>query len=66
MAYSFSRIKSCEQCPLKYKYRYIDGMKGQGESIESFLGNMIHKALCRLYQSKMQEREVSPDDLLAY
>jgi putative RecB family exonuclease len=66
MAYSFSHIKTFEQCPLKYKYHYIDGIKVAGESIESFLGNMIHKALRRLYQSKMQEREVSPDDLLTY
>ena len=66
MTYSLSHIKTFEQCPLKYKYRYIDGLKVVREFIESFLGNMTHKALRRLYQDKMQGKETSQDDLLMY
>ena len=48
--YSHSRLSSFEQCPLKFKFRYIDKLKPEIEqSIEGFLGNQVHDTLEWLY-----------------
>jgi len=38
-----------EECPLKYKLRYRDKVTRERETIESFLGGMVHEALKRCY-----------------
>jgi hypothetical protein len=38
-----------EECPLKYKLCYRDGIKGDAESVEGFLGNMVHETLKKCY-----------------
>ena len=35
--YSHSRLESFENCPLKYKFRYIDGIKKAEQGVEAFL-----------------------------
>ena len=47
--FSFSRIKCFQQCPLRYRYRYLQGRKEEFRSIESFLGNTVHDVLEWLY-----------------
>jgi len=47
--YSHSRIGTFESCPQKYKFHYIDGIKGGIESVEAFLGSRVHEALEKLY-----------------
>lgn len=50
MIYSHSRISCFEQCPLKFKFSYIDKEEVEGEeSIEAFLGSMVHETLEWLY-----------------
>jgi len=58
--YSFSRIKSFHQCPLRYRYRYLQGLKEAFSSIESFLGNTVHDVLEWLYAERHRGRE--PDE----
>ncbi len=49
--YSHSRLSSFEQCPLKYKLKYIDKIKPEVEkTIESHLGNCAHCTLEWLYK----------------
>jgi len=49
--YSHSRLSSFEQCPLKFKYRYIDKIIPEIEkSIESVLGITVHETLEWLYK----------------
>ena len=48
--YSPSRISTYESCPRQYKYRYIDRIPRDEESIEAFVGSRVHEALGRLYQ----------------
>src|SRR3972149_7521601 len=43
--YSPSRISTYESCPRQYKYRYIDRIPREEESIEAFLGPRGHEAL---------------------
>ena len=59
-AYSFSRIKCFHQCPLRYRYRYLDGFKEAFRSIESFLGNAVHEVLEWLYAKR--DCGSSPDE----
>lgn len=47
--YSHSRLSSFENCPLKFRYRYIDKLKTKRDSVEAFLGKRVHEILERLY-----------------
>jgi len=47
--YSFSRLKSFNQCPMQYRFRYLEGLKESFRSIESYLGNAVHDVLEWLY-----------------
>ena len=58
--YSFSRIKSFHQCPLRYRFRYLQGLKEAFRSIESFLGTAVHDVLEWLYDQRHRGRE--PDE----
>lgn len=49
--YSHSRLSTYENCPLKYKYQYIEKIKLEEEwvSIEAFMGSRVHDTLEKLY-----------------
>ena len=49
--YSHSRLSTYENCPLKFKFAYIDKLETEiEESIESFLGSRVHEVLEKLYK----------------
>jgi RecB family exonuclease len=50
--FSFSRIKTFHQCPTRYRYRYLKGLKEAFRSIESHLGSVIHDVLEWLYDER--------------
>jgi putative RecB family exonuclease len=50
--FSFSRVKTFNQCPLRYHYRYLKGLKEVFRSIESFMGNVVHDVLEWLYTER--------------
>jgi putative RecB family exonuclease len=50
--FSFSRVKTFHQCPLRYRYRYLKGMREAFRSIESYLGNVVHEVLEWLYEER--------------
>lgn len=50
--FSFSRIKTFQQCPLRYRYRYLKGLREAFRSIESFLGSTVHLVLEWLYAER--------------
>ena len=47
--YSISQLGKFEECPLQYKFIYIDGIKRYEEGIEAFLGQRFHDAMEWLY-----------------
>lgn len=47
--YSFSKIESFNQCRLQFKYRYIDRITTEIETIEAFMGSRAHDALKEFY-----------------
>jgi len=64
--YSPSRISTYESCPRQYRYRYIDRIPREEESIEAFLGSRVHEALNRLYRDLQLEKHPHLDELLKY
>ena len=65
--YSFSRLKTYEQCPFKYKLIYIDKVaRPPEESIEAFLGDKVHKTLRKAYNDVRNLKTVALDELIAH
>lgn len=67
VVYSHSKLSTFEQCPLKYKLRYIDKIKPEIEmTIESYLGSAIHDTLEWIYNSVKADPENIPtlDDVI--
>jgi putative RecB family exonuclease len=62
--FSFSRLKTYHQCPLRYRYRYLKGFKEVFRSIESFLGNVVHDVLEWLYTERQGSASPSLDQAL--
>lgn len=50
-AFSASRLKLFDACPLKYKYAYVDRVPKDWMRIESYVGSRVHEALELLYRS---------------
>ena len=48
--YSYSRLNSFKQCPLKYKYAYVDGVKQRRRTAPAFMGNRFHEVMEHLYK----------------
>lgn len=64
--YSHSRLQTFENCPLQYKYRYVDRIKGDVEGIEGFLGKCCHKTLEKLYRDLKMTKLDSLGDLITF
>ena len=43
--FSYSKLATFVQCPMKYKYKYVDGNYVQSDAIHLDLGNLLHKVL---------------------
>lgn len=65
--YSHSRLKTHEQCPFKFKLRYIDKIKPPIEkTIEAHLGSSVHAALEWLYTEVMNRHVPEIEELINY
>jgi putative RecB family exonuclease len=66
--YSHSRLSAYENCPLKYRYAYVDRIKLERmpESIEAFMGKRVHETLEKLYSDRMLSKENTLDGLLEF
>ena len=62
--YSHSQLSTYEECPLKYKLCYRDRIKRDLESVEAFLGGMVHEALRKCYDHVKLARPATLDELL--
>jgi len=65
-AYSPSRIATYENCPLKFKFRYVERRPSVRSTIEAFLGSRVHDALEKLYKDRRFQRDDSLDDVLQF
>jgi len=65
--YSHSRLSTFEQCPLKFKFQYIDKLKPDiKQSIEGFLGNKVHNTLQWIYDEVAKLRILKLDEVLQH
>ncbi len=64
-SFSHSKLATFDQCPLKYKFRYVDEIPPPIRSIELHLGDSVHRALEALYSEAQQDRTQSSNDFLA-
>jgi RecB family exonuclease len=48
--YSHSGLSCFENCPRQYQYRYVLKVDVTTESVEAFVGKLVHEVLERLYQ----------------
>ncbi len=65
--YSNSRLKTFEQCPLKFKFRYKDKIIPEIEkSIEAHLGGVVHLTLEWLYLNVKNKKIPSIEELIKY
>jgi putative RecB family exonuclease len=64
--FSHSKISTFQQCPQKYKFRYIDEIPSESRGIELLLGVSVHQALEELYQSAMIGQTLSCDEMVSY
>jgi putative RecB family exonuclease len=65
--YSHSRIASFENCPLQYKFRYIDKVEiAECESVETFLGSRVHEAIQKIYDDVNKGKHNTREEILAF
>tara|TARA_Y100000034_G_scaffold120591_1_gene163674 strand:+ start:48 stop:905 length:858 start_codon:yes stop_codon:yes gene_type:complete len=63
--YSHSRLSTFEQCPFKFKLRYIEKIEPTIEqTIEAHLGSMIHKTLEWIYEQIMNKHIPTIDEVI--
>jgi putative RecB family exonuclease len=65
-SFSHSKLTTYQQCPQKYKFRYVDEIPPPIRSIELHLGDTVHRALEKLYADAMQGQAHSSDGILAF
>jgi putative RecB family exonuclease len=65
-SYSHSKLAAYQQCPRKYKFRYIDEIPPPIRSIELHLGTTVHSALEKLYADARRGQVTLLDDLLTF
>ena len=65
--YSHSRLSTYENCPLKFKYTYIDKLdRDRRDSVEAFMGSLVHETMEKLYHDLSYTKLNSIEDLLAF
>ena len=65
--YSHSKLSTFEQCPLKFKYKYIEKIIPEIEkSIEAHLGSIIHDTLEWLYKEVKVLKLPTIDEVIIY
>ncbi len=65
--YSPSRLSTYEQCPRRYRFKYVDKIpRDEIQTIEAFTGGLVHDALERLYTKLRQGTLMTREAVLEY
>ena len=62
--FSPSKLDCYKTCPRQYKFRYIDRLKGDTQSVEAFLGGCVHTGFEELYAGLMHGKRMTEDEVL--
>jgi putative RecB family exonuclease len=63
--FSPSKLDTYRDCPRRYRFRYVDGIRRRVETVETLLGSCVHKALEELYAGLIHGREYTLEETLA-
>lgn len=67
MMYSHSCLATFEQCPYKYKLKYVNNVDPIiKDTVETFLGSIVHETLEKLYLDLQYENRITLNDLLNF
>lgn len=67
MMYSHSRLSCFEQCPFKFKLKYIDKVEPEtSETVEAFMGKRVHETLEKIYTDKKFEKVMTLEQAQDY
>lgn len=67
MIYSHSRLETFSNCPLKFKFQYVDKVDvPRLESVEAYLGSRVHETLEQHYKNIMMGKMWTQEEYLAY
>lgn len=65
--YSHSRLQTYENCPLQFKYKYVERIETEMEqTIEAFLGSRVHESLEKLYRDQKMAKQTSLKELFSH
>ncbi len=62
--FSPSKLGTYQGCPRQYRYRYIDKIKREVQTVEAFLGQCVHKAFEALYEGLLHGRALSEEEAI--
>lgn len=62
--YSPSKLDAYQNCPRRYRYRYVDKIERPSQSVEAFLGTCVHRAFERLYEDLSRGKRPSLEETL--
>lgn len=63
--FSPSKLAVFEDCPRRYRYRYVDGLRRDTQSVEAYLGTCVHAALEELYEGLRHGKTLSEEETVA-
>ncbi|MHB2026174.1 MAG: RecB family exonuclease [Elusimicrobiota bacterium] len=63
-AFSPSRLGTYQDCPRRYRYRYVEKIRRPEQSVEAYLGVCVHRALEELY-ARASHGRIMPEKELA-
>jgi len=65
--YSYSRLNTYLQCPLRFKLKYIEKAEPEFEqTVEAFLGSTVHDVLEKLYRDLKYQKIMSLEEVLGF
>jgi CRISPR/Cas system-associated exonuclease Cas4 (RecB family) len=62
--FSYTRLSTFRKCPRKYWFKYVVETREAFESVELFLGKVVHESLAWLYRNSIEGVSVSRESLL--
>jgi putative RecB family exonuclease len=61
---SYSQLSTYLQCPLKYRFHYIDGLEPEFTSASLAFGQCVHEAVAGFFQSALEGEHLSADNMI--
>jgi putative RecB family exonuclease len=62
--FSHSRLQALADCPRRYRLRYVDRIVEAFQTVEAFVGSLVHEALQWAYMERESRSAPSADDVL--